>query len=149
MENLEQKILEAATAEHRLDPDQQRYFLGTFEERVILALKIDDASKDTVICNFPQILRQISSQHTPISVKISPKLDLKQQMTYLKLSQEQEASATIVNESQAQSPFALIVHTDHAVNLDYNNISDYLPQEPETTQQPTAKKSFFQKIFGK
>lgn len=147
MENLEQKVLAAASAEHRLDPDQQRFFLGTFEERLILAIKEEKADEEATLTNFSTILNRISQTHSPIFVKISPKLSLKHQMSYLKIAQEQELTATIVNESLSQSPFGLIIHTDHAVNLDYQDLTNYLPQNslPETE---TPKKSFFQKLFG-
>lgn len=147
MENLEQKVLAAASAEHRLDPDQQRYYLGTFEERLILAIKEEKADDDSLLTNFPTILTQISQTYSPILVKISPKLSLKHQMTYLKIAQEQGLTATIVNENLSQSPFGLIIHTDHAVNLDYQDLTSYLPQELPSQAEP-PKKSFFQRLFG-
>lgn len=45
MTELDNKILQKASGENRLDPDQQRYYLGTYKERVVLHLSLKEAQK--------------------------------------------------------------------------------------------------------
>lgn len=148
MQNLEQKLLEASSAENRINPDEQRHYLGTFAERVVLAIEHEKADQDQTLTIFPNILNQLASEHAPLWVKISPSLTLNHQMTYMKIAQELSCSATIVDEKIAHSPYGLVVHTDKAVTLASTSLADHLSQEEPQKPNPT-KKSFFQKLFGK
>ncbi|WP_269207187.1 DUF1694 domain-containing protein [Streptococcus equi] len=38
MDSLDTRLLKGASGENRFDPDQQRYYLGTYAERIVLAL---------------------------------------------------------------------------------------------------------------
>ncbi|MGT2926993.1 YueI family protein [Streptococcus cuniculipharyngis] len=148
MEHLDKKILEASAGERRLNPDQQRIYLGTFAERVILAIEEEQADQDLTLDVFPQILAQLKGDFPNLSVKISPKLTLNHQMTYLKLSQQAKATATIVNETTAKSPYGIVVHHDRAVTVSSTDLSAYLPEKTAIAPEQTQKKSFFKKLFG-
>ena len=56
MTSLENKVLQCASGEKRLNPDELRQYFGTYAERVVLAVLLENAEKKTVIDHFPQIL---------------------------------------------------------------------------------------------
>ena len=43
MSELENKVLHAAAGEKRLNPDEQRLYFGTFAERVVLSIPVEDS----------------------------------------------------------------------------------------------------------
>ncbi|MFX3960301.1 DUF1694 domain-containing protein, partial [Streptococcus suis] len=43
MTDLQKTILQKASGESRLDPDQQRLYMGTFRERVLLTISSSEA----------------------------------------------------------------------------------------------------------
>lgn len=147
MENLEKTLMQKAAGCHRLDPDQQRNYLETFQERVACQVLLPEAKEAIVKDNLPKIITRLKSSYQPLYLKISPSLPNDLQLAYLKIGKEQEIATTIVSDDCKHSPFGLILHSDHALNLEDPSIQAYLP--PKATKTETkAKKGFFQKLFG-
>lgn len=145
---LDKKIQQMATGEHRLDPDQQRHYLGTFAERVVLLGTIADAQHAIFIDNLETILQDYHSKYPNLQLKVSARLDNALEISYLKAAQAIGIPATVVDEEKAQSPYGFVLHTDKAEQLSEIEVQelypDYFVDEPT---QP-AKKSFWQKLFG-
>ena len=74
MTSLENKVLQCASGEKRLNPDELRQYFGTYAERVVLAVLLENAEKKTVIDHFPQILKDLQAVYPNLSLKLSPKL---------------------------------------------------------------------------
>ena len=108
MTSLENKVLQCASGEKRLNPDELRQYFGTYAERVVLAVLLENAEKKTVIDHFPQILKDLQAVYPNLSLKLSPKLADQIQFTYIKTAQALNISATIVDEAKAHSPYGLI-----------------------------------------
>ena len=141
MTSLEKKVLQCASGEKRLKPDELRHYFGTYAERVVLAILLENAEKKTVMEEFPKILKDLSSAYPHLSLKLSPNLADQTQFTYIK----------IVDEAKAHSPYGIIVHSDKAENLDKVLFSEIHPDilAPQKTEQAITKKRFFAKLFGK
>lgn len=152
MAQLEQQLLQKASGETRLNPDEQRYYSGTFRERVLLTVSSELARSQAVKDNFSKILAELSEMVTPMIVKLTPKLSSSDQMYYMKLANQAGINATIVHEASSHSPFAIVIHTDHAVDFPDDEIaietrfSQLLT--PEKDKQKPQKKSFLQKLFS-
>ena len=48
MTSLEDKVFQCASGEKRLNPDELRQYFGTYAERVVLAVLLEDAEKKIV-----------------------------------------------------------------------------------------------------
>lgn len=149
MDSLDQKVMQGATGEHRFDPDQQRYYLGTFSERVLLTIPLEGIENDIAKLEFERLLPSLVEQYEPLSLKLSSELDSQYQMSYMKMASKKNIPTTIVDETGAHSPFALVLHTDHAVNLNETSISSSLNQQNHSTKDKKDKPSFWQNLFGK
>ena len=112
---------------------------------------MENTEKKTVIDTFPQILKDLLAVYPNLSLKLSPKLADQTQFTYIKTAQALNISATIVDEAKAHSPYGLIVHSNHAENLDKVLFSELYPDilTPSETEPILEKKGFFAKLFGK
>lgn len=151
MTSLEKKVLQCASGEKRLNPDELRHYFGTYAERVVLAILLENAEKKAVIEEFPKILKDLSLTYPHLSLKLSPNLADQTQFTYIKSAQALNISATIVDEAKAHSLYGVIVHSDKAENLDKVLLSEIHPDilAPQKTEQTVTKKGFFAKLFGK
>ncbi|AND79096.1 DUF1694 domain-containing protein [Streptococcus pantholopis] len=151
MDELEQKILQSAQGEQRLKPDEQRNYLGTFAERVVLSILLEDAGKQPILSHFDNIMSDMVDRYGLVAVKISDKLTVAVQMAYMKKAQAAGLTATIINEEGSQSPFGLIMHTDKAENASHTDIKELYPQffKERTQAEKTGKKSFWQRLFRK
>ncbi|MBF0806455.1 MULTISPECIES: DUF1694 domain-containing protein [unclassified Streptococcus] len=146
MANLEKTLMEKAAGSNRLDPDQQRKYLETFQERVICDIPVAEAKEPTVKQALPKILSSLKVHYSPLYLKISPVLPNDLQLAYLKMGKDLNIPTTIVSDECSRSPFGLIVHTDHALELENTSIQTYLPEQKEEAPINT-KKGFFRRLF--
>ncbi|GAB2021854.1 DUF1694 domain-containing protein [Pseudolactococcus yaeyamensis] len=148
MTNLENRLDRASSGEYRLNPDEQKLYLNTFRERIFLAITFTDAKSTQVKDNFDYILSHFDTTEAPIFVKICG--DLPDDLTgyYLKLATDHHFEGQILTEP-ASDQYGLVIHTDHAVNLDKIGLSDVFPDlvAKDTPAPPPQKKGFFAKLF--
>ena len=119
MTDLQKTILQKASGENRLDPDQQRLYMGTFRERVLLTLSFSEATSKDFQGHFSDICKELKDKYPQLFLKISPNLSDSLQISLMKEAQAIQITTTIVDEKLAASQFALLFHTDHAVDLEH------------------------------
>ena len=147
MTDVSKKILEKANGGLKLNPDEQRRFLGTFEERVLGYAVLATANDDKFQKGFLTILECLKKETEPLFVKISPQVEFEKQVYYLKNAKDSDCQATIVSEDHNSSPFGLVIHSDVPVQTsekDLRKAFSDLWQEKET-KAPT---SLWKKWFG-
>ena len=149
MTDINKVIMEKARGGVKLNPDEQRRFLGTFEERVLASCSIEQANETLIRSHFKEILSSIMKSCQPVIVKISPEVESGNQIFYLKTSKELGCEATIVSSNYQSSPFGLIVHSDHLVQVDDKDMSQQFASLLQPTEKPAKEKpSFWKKWFG-
>ena len=147
MTDVSKQILEKAHGGLKLNPDEQRRFLGTFEERVLGYAELATANDDKFQKAFLTILETFKKETEPLFVKISPQVEFDRQVYYLKNAKDSDCQATIVSEDHNSSPFGLVIHSDVPVQTsekDLRKAFSDLWQEKET-KAPT---SLWKKWFG-
>ena len=147
MTDLSKQILEKANGGIKLNPDEQRRFLGTFEERVLGYAELATANDVKFQKAFLTILETFKKETEPLFVKISPQVVFDKQVYYLKQAKDADCQATIVSEDHNSSPFGLVIHSDVPVQTsekDLRKAFSDLWQEKET-KVPT---SLWKKWFG-
>ena len=147
MTDVSKQILEKAHGGLKLNPDEQRRFLGTFEERVLGYAELATANDVKFQKAFLTILETFKKETEPLFVKISPQVVFEKQVYYLKQAKDDDCQATIVSEDHNSSPFGLVIHSDVPVQTsekDLRKAFSDLWQEKET-KAPT---SLWKKWFG-
>ena len=147
MTDVSKQILEKAHGGLKLNPDEQRRFLGTFEERVLGYAELATANDDKFQKGFLTILETFKKETEPLFVKISPQVEFEKQVFYLKNAKDSDCQATIVSEDHNSSPFGLVIHSDVPVQTsekDLRKAFSDLWQEKETK----APISLWKKWFG-
>ena len=147
MTDVSKQILEKAHGGLKLNPDEQRRFLGTFEERVLGYAELATANDDKFQKAFLTILETFKKETEPLFVKISPQVEFDKQVFYLKHAKDDNCQATIVSEDHNSSPFGLVIHSDVPVQTsekDLRKAFSDLWQEKETN----APTSLWKKWFG-
>ena len=147
MTDLSKQLLEKAHGGPKLNPDEQRRFLGTFEERVLGYADLETADDDKFQKGFSTILETFKKETEPLFVKISPQVEFDKQVFYLKHAKDDNCQATIVSEDHNSSPFGMVIHSDSPVQTqekDLRKAFSDLWQEKET-KAPT---SLWKKWFG-
>ena len=146
MTDLSKQLLEKAHGGAKLNPDEQRRYLGTFEERVLGFADMETANSSELQKGFLSILENFQEQ--PLFLKINPKIEFDKQVFYLKQAKEADWQATIVSDDLTSSPFGLIFHTDHVSQINEKDIKIAFSNLWEGKKEESAKKSIWKKWFG-
>ena len=93
------------------------------------------------------ILTSLLEEYQPLFLKISPNIDEGKQVFYLKVAQTNGIVATIVSEECSGSPYGLILHTDHALEIEAKNLVSMIPEAPSTSRKVEKKGSLWSRIF--
>ena len=148
MTDLSKQILEKANGGLKLNPDEQRRFLGTFEERVLGYADLETADDDKFQKGFLTILKTFKKETEPLSVKISPQVEFDKQVFYLKQAKEAECRATIVSEDHNSSPFGLIIHSDAPIQTSEKDLKKAFSDLWQEKEMKKASTSLWKKWFG-
>ena len=145
MTDINQTILEKSYGANRLKPDEQKKYLETFEERVLLQISFDQLELKAFFPAFQEAVKIYQDQFSKLYLKISPLVDQEKQVKLLKFAQDHQLDSTIVSNQCQHSPFALILHTDQAVEVESKDLEQVLPQFFQEKKE--ENKSFWQKLF--
>ena len=148
MTDLSKQLLEKAHGGPKLNPDEQRRFLGTFEERVLGYADIETANSLQLQKGFLTILENFQEKAEVLFVKISPNIEFDKQVFYLKQAKESNCQATIVSDDHITSPFGLVIHTNEPVQVDEKDLRLAFPNLWEGKQDEPVKKSIWKKWFS-
>ena len=146
MTDISKQILEKANGGLKLNPDEQRRFLGTFEERVLGYAELATANDVKFQKAFLTILETFKKETEPLFVKISPQVVFDKQVYYLKQAKDADCQATIVSEDHNSSPFGMVIHSDVPVQTsekDLRKAFSDLWQEKETKAPTYLWKKWF------
>ncbi|VTS71104.1 YueI family protein [Streptococcus australis] len=148
MTDLSKQLLEKAHGGPKLNPDEQRRFLGTFEERVLGYADVETANSLQLQKGFLTILENFQEKTETLFVKISPNIEFDKQVFYLKEAKKTNSQATIVSEDHASSPLGLVIHSNEPVQVDEKDLRLAFPSLWEVKQDEPVKKSIWKKWFG-
>ena len=148
MTDLSKQLLEKAHGGPKLNPDEQRRYLGTFEERVLGYADVEIANSLQLQKGFLTILENFQEKVEELFVKISPNIEFDKQVFYLKQAKESNCQATIVSDDHITSPYGLVIHTNEPVQVDEKDLRLAFSNLWEEKKAEAPKKSIWKKWFG-
>ena len=148
MTDLSKQLLEKAHGGPKLNPDEQRRYLGTFEERVLGYADISTANSPELEHGFFSILESFQEKVAALFVKIAPNIEFDKQVFYLKHAKESNCQTTIVSDDHITSPFGLVIHTNKPVQVDEKDLRLAFSNLWEEKKTETPKKSIWKKWLG-
>ncbi|AYM03615.1 YueI family protein [Levilactobacillus yiduensis] len=143
---MEQHLQNSVYGTPKINPDEQRHYLGTFRERVSLAMTIAEVTDRKSLDAF---ITEITA-HPDYQVILNGHIDQADLAPYLKLASQHNLKFTIRQDTiygVNDSDLGLIVASDTAINQNPISLSKKYPEKP--AEKPTApKKSWFDKLIG-
>jgi uncharacterized protein YueI len=145
-DELEKRLDTGMYGTPRINPDEQRKYLGTFRERCYLNMTVAEMKKkdnqDTLISALPHFQQQL--------VLLNGKLPESIQTTYIALLTKQQMDFRVVSDAQDAAPdsIGLLVTAKEAVNETVIDIEQKYPSAPvEPKTEEKHKTSFWHNIF--
>ncbi|WP_341779614.1 YueI family protein [Levilactobacillus sp. HBUAS70063] len=131
----------------KVNPDEQRRYLGTFRERVSLAMTIAEVTDRN---NVDAFVTEITA-HPHLQVILNGHIAQGDLAPYLKIASQHNLKFTIRNDifyGMAEDDYGLIVASDHAINENPVDLKKKYPQLPAKAE-PDHKKTLLDKLLGK
>ncbi|CAJ2235624.1 hypothetical protein BGL38_00625 [Fructilactobacillus sanfranciscensis] len=129
----------------KINPDEQRRYLGTFKERVSLAITDSEVLNPEAIAEVENLIKNDNNLTIKINGNISPNM----QSPYIKIATQNNAKFTLnTDKIYGTNPndYAVVVAAKDAINQE-----DIEFHEKAISSKPKeeTKKTFWQKLFNK
>lgn len=131
----------------KINPDEQKEYLGTFRERCLLSMTIKEMrDKD----NEAGLLMEIHKEPTA-RLLINGAISTSLQQRYMSIATKEKVDFTIVSDAVADtdSKIGLLLVADYAVNVPVIDVEKKYPelQKDNESEQPKEKSSFWNRLF--
>lgn len=126
-----------------IKPEEKRQFLGTYRERVIIALKIGQAAQQRIYPQVEQNMREHPTSHLFLNGNIS----YEQLSKYVKLANKYKIENTIVTNKEHDTDIGLVLAMNYAVDKEDIYVENPEDQPQKNQDVKKKKSSFFAKLF--
>jgi uncharacterized protein YueI len=124
-----------------IKPDEKRKFLGTFRERIIIALKNNQVMENDI---YPQV-ESCMMENKVAHLFLNGNISYEKLSKYVKLAKKYKIEHTIVTNKEHDTEIGLVLAMDHAIDKEEIYIVE---KEPEPAKPPRQEKpSIFSKLF--
>jgi uncharacterized protein YueI len=128
-----------------IKPEEKRQFLGTFRERVVIALKIGQVAQQKIYPKVEQNMKEYTKAHLFLNGNIS----YEQLSKYVKLANKYSIEHTIVTNKEHDTEIGLVLAMDQAIDKEDIYVENAVEQPEQTQDSKKKKASFFTKLFGR
>ncbi|HJV31189.1 MAG TPA: YueI family protein [Bacillales bacterium] len=130
-----------------IKPDEKRKFLGTYRERIIIALKKNQVMEKEV---YPQIEKSMKENRTA-HLFLNGNISYEALSKYVKLAKKYKIEHTIVANKEHDTEIGLVLAMDHAIDKEeiYVTEKELEPAKPRTQEKPSFFTKLFRKAFSK
>ncbi|MGM0213252.1 YueI family protein [Enterococcus sp. AZ109] len=146
-DNLQKHLDAGRYGSPKINPDEQKEYLGTFRERCLLSMTIKEMrDKD----NEAGLLMEIQKEPTA-RLLINGAISTSLQQRYMSIATKHNIDFTIVNDAVADndSKIGLLVVADYAVNIPEIDVKKKYPdlQKNAESEKPKEKSGFWNRLF--
>lgn len=126
-----------------IKPEEKRKFLGTFRERVIIALDKAQVREQEI---YPQV-EQYMKENPTARLLLNGNIDYEHLSKYVKLAQKNQIEHTIVTNKEHETEIGLVLAMDHAIDKEDIYVGKKeLPAQPSQDDKK-EKPSIFANLF--
>lgn len=145
-DELQQHLDKGRYGSPKINPDEQRKYLGTFRERCLVSMTVREMSNQTDCEHLLMEIKKYPEGKLLINGEVAEKV----QQAFIKLASKNAVDFTIVNDATVENEDSIgaLLVTDHAVNEEIIDIEEKYPTDKTITEaEPKEKKSFFGRLF--
>ncbi|HIY57063.1 MAG TPA: YueI family protein [Candidatus Tetragenococcus pullicola] len=145
-DDLNKRLEQSQYGTPKVNPDEQRKYLGTFRERCYISMTLSQMEKT----NNKEQLQKHLADYSESSLLINGRLPEDLQETYIAIATQSQKKFTVVDgqSPKEKDPIGLLVISSHAVNEDVIDIEKkFANKSPIHQEKKETKKSFWNQLF--
>ena len=132
---LDDYIQEGIYGPKEIKKEEKKLYLGTFRERVVLALYTTKIRKAEMVSHVASLIKKYPNCHFLLNGEVGYEAFKK----YIELANKNKIHYRIVNNQEADSPFGLVVAVNTAVDIEHVTIDE--EKEVKNKEENEKKKS--------
>ncbi|MGP4039974.1 YueI family protein [Gracilibacillus sp. D59] len=136
---IDEYLQEGIYGAKEINPDEKRKYLGTFRERVLLALSKSQVRGEKGLAEMEEMIHQFSNT----TILMNGNMSLRFFKSYRELANKHDVSYTYVSNREVESDYGLILAAKTAVDME-----DILLANEEQKEQSSEKKSWWKRLLG-
>ncbi|WP_066187697.1 MULTISPECIES: YueI family protein [Gracilibacillus] len=125
-----------------LHPDQKKKYLGTYRERVILALTKTQVRGKKGLTTFEEELQK----HTQATLLVNGHMNISFSKPYRELAEKHRISHSYITNENTDSTYGLVLTADHAIDKEDIHLPEETPTD--TAIDKTDKKPWWRRLLG-
>lgn len=124
-----------------IKPDEKRKFLGTFRERIMIALRKNQVMEKDIYPQVEKCMRENKTAH----LFLNGNINYEELSKYVKLAKKYQIEHTVVTNKEHDTEIGLVLAMDHAIDKEEIFIVE---KEMEPSKPPRQEKpSLFAKLL--
>lgn len=129
----------------QIKPEERKKYLGTYRERVFLAITLTEITESDTLSLFKKEL----AEHPGQLILLNSLLSATVQQTYMQLAQKTNTPFKIINTEQDKTctDIGIVYSADSAIDIADITLNHLRTPADKQTPAPTKKLSWLQKIF--
>lgn len=145
--NLEDYLYQGIYGKKEINPEEKKKFLGTFRERIVVALTVSQVYKSTIYKEVEQEMKK----NAKAKLLLNGSVDYEYLSKYVKIANKYNIPFTIVENKEHDTDIGLVLAHDYAVDKENIFVSDEsesvtIKNNLDTTEN--GVKGFFKKLFS-
>ncbi|MEK5523437.1 MULTISPECIES: YueI family protein [Heyndrickxia] len=129
--NLDDYLQKGMYGEKQLKPDEKRKYLGTFRERIVVALKKSQVMEKQI---YPEV-EDLMKKNPKAKLLLNGDLTYTFLTKYIQLAKKHNNSYSIVTNNDSNTPIGLVLALDYAINKENIYITKASNQQTETVKK--------------
>ncbi|KYC95142.1 YueI family protein [Heyndrickxia sporothermodurans] len=129
--NLDDYLQKGMYGEKQLKPDEKRKYLGTFRERIVVALKKSQVMEKQIYSEVEDLMKKNPKAKLLLNGDLSYTFLTK----YIQLARKHNHSYSIVTNNDSNTPIGLVLALDYAINKENIYITKASNQQTETVKK--------------
>lgn len=146
--NLEDYLNQGVYGKKEINPEEKRKFLGTFRERVVVALTVSQLYKPKVYAEVEQAMKG----NRGAKLLLNGSVDYQFLSKYVKIANDYQIPFTIVENKEHDTEVGLVLAYDYAVDKENIFVADEHEMDPkeeaESKDESSGVKGFFKSLFS-
>ncbi|MGE8204437.1 YueI family protein [Heyndrickxia sp. NPDC080065] len=138
--NIDDYLQKGMYGEKQVKPDEKRKFLGTFRERVIIALKNSQVMENKVYTEIDQLLKA----NPCAKLLLNGELNYPSLSKYIQLAKRYGNPYSIVTNNDSNTSIGLVLALDHAINKE----DIYITTSSKQQKEKAKKKGLLSSLKG-
>lgn len=142
-DELNELLKQGISGTPEIKQSERNEFLGTFRERVVLALTQDQVRKERI---YQEVTRAIA-KYPEATMLLNGEMNYDYLSKYIRLANQHHIPYRAYSDFESDTDVGLVIAMPDAVDLEHIYVDEHAPKHPQTPEVESKDRSLFGRLF--